>query len=125
MTVVPVDRSHRIEWPVSFKLDQAQQMHSQLDQAQTERRQQMQTSFKLNSHTTDRLHERAIKKRLKTADWNRLYCDKTGIYRPCILISQPEKDTVRLVFKSDLAKIDECMRDDRTFLERVCLDTVG
>jgi len=32
---------------------------------------------------------------------------------------------VRLVFKSDLAKIDECMRDDRTFLERVSLDTVG
>jgi len=58
MTVVPVDRSHRIEWPISFKLDQAQQMQSQLDQSQTERRQQMQTSsrfdglgFQLNSTT--------------------------------------------------------------------------
>ena len=62
---------------------------------------------------------------MQAADWNRLYRDKTGIYRPCILISQPERDKARLVFRCDLAEIDECVREDRTFLQRVSLDTVG
>ena len=47
------------------------------------------------------------------------------MYRPCILISQPERDKVRLVLRCDLAEIDECVRKDRTFLHRVDLDTVG
>ena len=62
---------------------------------------------------------------MQTADWNRLYRDKTGVYRPCILISQPQRDKVRLAFRCDLAEIDECVREDRTFLQRVNLDTVG
>ena len=32
---------------------------------------------------------------------------------------------MRLVFRCDLAEIDECVREDRTFLQRVNLDTVG
>ena len=83
------------------------------------------TAFKFNSDTALRLHERSIRDRLRTADWNRLYRDKTGVYRPCILISQPQRDKARLVFRCDLAEIDECVREDKTFLQRVNLDTVG
>ena len=83
------------------------------------------TAFKFNSDTTPRLHDRAIKERLQATDWNRLYRDKTGVYKPCILISQPKRDTVRLVFRCDLSEIDECVREDKTFLQRVNLDTVG
>ena len=43
------------------------------------------TVFKFNSDTALRLHERSIRDRLRTSDWNRLYRDKTGVYRPCIL----------------------------------------
>ena len=94
--------------------------HNIASESQTER-----TAFTFNSDTALRLHERAIRKRLQTADWNRLYRDKTGIYRPCILISQPERDKVRLVFRCDLAGIDACVRGDKTFLQRVNLDTVA
>ena len=83
------------------------------------------TVFKFNSDTTLRLHDRSIRDRLQTADWNRLYRDKTGVYRPCILISQPQRDKVRLAFRCDIAEIDERVREDRTFLQRVNLDTVG
>jgi hypothetical protein len=62
---------------------------------------------------------------LQTADWNRLYRDKTGVYRPCILISQPQRDKVRLAFRCDLAEIDERVCEDRTFLQRVNLVSVG
>ena len=118
--LAPVNRSveqsrGRFETPMTF----------QLSQSQMKRLREMQTEYKLNSHTTSRLHEKTIRDRLKFADWNRLYCDKTGVYRPCILISQPEMYKVRLVFRCDLAKIDECMREDNTFLARVNLDTIG
>ena len=83
------------------------------------------TAFKFNSDTTLRLHERSVRDRLRTADWNRLYRDKTGVYRPCILISQPQKDKARLAFRCDIAEIDECVRVNKTFLQRVNLDTVG
>ena len=74
------------------------------------------TICKFNSDTTPRLHDRAIRERLQAEDWNRLYLDKTGIYRPCILISQPKRDEARLVFRCDLAEIDEGVREDKTFL---------
>ena len=45
------------------------------------------TAFKFNSDTTLKLHEIAIRERLQTADWNRLYRDKTGVYRLCIMMS--------------------------------------
>ena len=95
-TIAPVNRSiaqsgSRVEWPLTFKLDQSQM----------KRLQEMQTEFKFNSDKTPRLHERVIRERLKAADWNRLYCDKIGVYRPCILISisRPEMYNVRLVFR--------------------------
>ena len=91
----------------------------------TSKPQKVRTAFKFNSGTALRLHDRAIGERLQATDWNRLDRDKTGIYRPCILISQTEKDNARLVFRCDLAENDECVREDRTFLQRVNLDTVG
>ena len=32
---------------------------------------------------------------------------------------------MRLAFRCDLAEIDECVREDKLFLQRINLDTVG